>query len=102
MLSDLLSPRSRILFDCSFVSRMVSLLVALAMLALGPLACASSPRPLALAATREALADLDEFGVLLVSAGLSVETIPQGWELSPVQAKRLRLHLGLLPSLPQC
>lgn len=76
-------------------------LLALALLGFCPLACASPPRPLALASTRDALAELDEFGALLLGAGLPVEAIPQGRDVSPTQAKRLRLHLGLVASLPQ-
>lgn len=79
----------------------LSLLAVLALLASGPVACASHPPPDALAAIRDALAGLDEFGALLLVAGLPVEAIPQGRSVSPVQAERLRRHLALLPYLPQ-
>jgi hypothetical protein len=77
------------------------LFVTLALIASGPVACASRPPPDALAATRDALATLDDFGALLLGAGLPVEAIPQGRSVSPVQAERLRRHFGLLPYLPQ-
>jgi hypothetical protein len=64
-------------------------------------ACASHPRPLALASTRDALAGLDEFGALLLGAGLPIELIPEGRAVSPPQAKRIRFTLTILPALPQ-
>jgi hypothetical protein len=69
---------------------------------LGPLACASNaPRQqLALASTRDMLASLDEFGTLLVQAGLCVESLPRGSEVSPQQAGQLRLHFLLCPARP--
>lgn len=76
--------------------------VALALwVALGPCACASPPPPLALATTRDSLASLDEFGALLLGAGLPVDAIPRERDLSPAQAETLRLHFDILPSLPQ-
>ncbi|WP_395840001.1 hypothetical protein [Archangium violaceum] len=77
------------------------MLAVLALLASGPVACASHPPPDALAATRDALAGLDEFGALLLGAGLPVEAIPQGRSVSPVQAERLRRYFAILPYLPQ-
>jgi hypothetical protein len=73
----------------------------LALLASGPVACASHPPPDALAATRDVLAGLDEFGALLLGAGLPVEAIPQGRSVSPVQAERLRRYFAILPHLPR-
>jgi hypothetical protein len=77
------------------------LLAVLALVASGPVACASHPPPDALAATRDVLAGLDEFGALLLGAGLPVEAIPQGRSVSPVQAERLRRYFAILPYLPQ-
>jgi hypothetical protein len=71
------------------------------LLASGPVACASPPPPSALAATRDALAGLDDFGALLLEAGLPVEAIPQGRSVSPVQAERLWRYFTILPYLPQ-
>ncbi|WPB76318.1 hypothetical protein KYC5002_45955 [Archangium violaceum] len=62
-----------------------------------PLACASKSQPQALSATRDRLAELDEFGALLVKAGLATEFLPTGVELSPEQAQQLRLHFDLNP-----
>src|SRR6218665_925748 len=77
------------------------LAVALALLvAIGQPACASQP-PLALASTRDTLAGLDEFGALLLGAGLFPSNIPQGREGSPEQATMLRRSLAILPSVPR-
>ena len=65
-----------------------------------PLACASNSPPQAFASTREALADLDEFGALLLRAGLPPEHLPSGRELSPEQAQQLRLQFHLYPIYP--
>ncbi|MFE8596470.1 hypothetical protein [Archangium violaceum] len=97
-------PRSRrkwIRVACISVRPPLSLLLLLPLLASGPVACASHPPPDALAATRDALAGLDEFGALLLGAGLPIEAIPEGRSVSPVQAERLRRHFGILPYLPQ-
>ncbi len=67
----------------------------LSLVMLTPIACASSRQPEAFATTRDALADLDEFGVLLLKAGLSIEVLPKGRDLSPEQARQLRLHFHL-------
>ncbi|MFE8602839.1 hypothetical protein [Archangium violaceum] len=83
------------------VSPPLSLLVLLPLLASCPVACASHSSPEALAATRDTLAGLDEFGALLLGAGLPVEAIPQGRSVSPVQAERLRRYFAILPYLPQ-
>ncbi|ATB28296.1 hypothetical protein [Melittangium boletus] len=101
MLSEPRSPRRWIRVACLSVRPPLSLLALLAVLASGPVACASRPPPEALAATRDTLAGLDEFGALLLGAGLPVEAIPQGRSVSPVQAERLRRHLAILPYLPQ-
>ena len=77
------------------------LLVVLTVVVSGPVACASNSQPQALAPTRDALAELDEFGALLVMAGLPSETIPTGREMSLEQARRLRLLLRLLPYNPR-
>ncbi|QRO01428.1 hypothetical protein JRI60_21610 [Archangium violaceum] len=64
----------------------------------GPLGCASSTPPSqAFGSTRDKLAELDEFGVLLLKAGLPTEFLPMGSELSPSQARQLRLHFDLNP-----
>lgn len=70
----------------------------LAALLLCPVACASSPRPEAFRAMREALAQLDDFGALLLEAGLPADTLPTGPELTPEEATRLRVSFGLYPS----
>ncbi|WNG22739.1 hypothetical protein F0U62_00890 [Cystobacter fuscus] len=101
MLSEPRSPRRWIRVACLSVRPPLSLLAVLALLASGPVACASRPPPEALASTRDALAGLDEFGALLLGAGLPVEAIPQGRSVSPVQAERLRRHFAILPYLPQ-
>ncbi|WNG56548.1 hypothetical protein F0U59_18635 [Archangium gephyra] len=75
-------------------------LALLSLVLLCPLACASNSPPQAFASTREALADLDEFGALLLRAGLPPEYLPMGRELSPEQAKVLRLQLHLYPLNP--
>jgi hypothetical protein len=72
----------------------------LSVVLLCPLACASNSPPQAYASTREALADLDEFGALLMRAGLPPEFLPSGRELSPDQAQQLRLQLHLYPLYP--
>lgn len=101
MPSDLCSRRRWIRVACFSARAPLSLLVMLAVLASCPVACASHPPPDALAATRDALAGLDDFGALLLGAGLPVEAIPQGRSVSPVLAERLRRHFALLPYLPQ-
>lgn len=50
----------------------------------------------ALSPTRRALAELDEFGALLINAGLPVGALPVGPELSVVEARRLLLTLQWL------
>ncbi len=63
-----------------------------------PLACASHPpAPSAYSSTRDALADLDEFGALLVKAGLPAELLPKEREVSPELARKLRMHFHLVP-----
>ena len=64
-------------------------------LLLSPLACASNTQPQVFAATRDTLADLDEFGVLLLKAGLPLEVLPKGRDLSPEEARELRLYTHL-------
>jgi len=70
----------------------------LAVLLLSPVACASGPRPEVFRAMREALAQLDDFGALLLEAGLPADTLPTGPELTPGEATRLRVSFGLYPS----
>jgi hypothetical protein len=77
------------------------LLALLLVLASSPVACASHPSLDVLATTRDALAGLDDFGALLLGTGLPVEAIPQGRNVSPVQAERLRRYFAILPYLPQ-
>jgi hypothetical protein len=76
------------------------ILTLLSMVLLCPLACASNTPPQTYASTREALADLDELGALLMRAGLPPEFLPSGRELSPEQAQQLRLQLHLYPLYP--
>ncbi|MFP2927224.1 hypothetical protein ACLESO_18910 [Pyxidicoccus sp. 3LG] len=45
--------------------------------------------------TRAVLAGTDDFGMLLISAGLSPEELPQGEEVTVPQASQLRLLLSL-------
>lgn len=78
----------------------LGLLTLLSVVLLCPLACASNSPPQAYASTRDALADLDEFGALLMRAGLPPELLPSGRELSPEQAQQLRLQLHLYPLYP--
>ncbi|PTL75527.1 hypothetical protein [Vitiosangium sp. GDMCC 1.1324] len=101
MPSEQVSRRRWIRVACFSARAPLSLLVMLAVLASCPVAYASHPSSDALAATRDALAGLDEFGALLLGAGLPIEAIPQGRSLSPVQAERLRRHFSILPYLPQ-
>lgn len=101
MLSEPRSRRMWIRVACFSARAPLSSLVMLAVLTSCPVACASHPPPDALAATRDALACLDEFGALLLGAGLPVEAIPQGRSASPVQAERLRRYFAILPYLPQ-
>lgn len=70
-------------------------------LAVGSCACASRPPPQALAPIRDRLANLDEFGALLLRAGIPVEDVPEGRHLSPEQAEQFRRYLLVLPSVPQ-
>ncbi|WNG19327.1 hypothetical protein [Cystobacter fuscus] len=67
----------------------------LAVLLLCPAACASGPRPEVFRATRDVLADLDDFGALLLDAGLPADTLPPGREVTPEDATRLRITFGL-------
>ncbi len=101
MPSERVSRRRWIRVACFSAHAPQSLLVLLAVLASCPVACASHPPPDALAATRDVLAGLDEFGALLLGAGLPVEAISQGHSVSPVQAERLRRYFAILPYLPQ-
>ncbi len=78
----------------------LGLLTLLSVVLLCPLACASNSPPQAYASTRDALANLDEFGALLIRAGLPPELLPSGRELPPEQAKQLRLQFHLYPLYP--
>lgn len=83
---------------CAGPTRLLpDLFVVLSLVLLCPLACASNAPPAAYATTRDALADLDEFAVLLLKAGLPAELLPKGRDLSPQEAKQLRLHFHLFP-----
>ena len=64
----------------------------LAVLLLCPVACASGQRPKVFRAMRDALAQLDDFGALLLEAGLPADTLPTGPELTPQEATRLRIR----------
>ncbi|MFL5349099.1 MAG: hypothetical protein ACJ8AT_30230 [Hyalangium sp.] len=101
MLSERVSRRRWIRIACPSAHAPLSLLVLLAVLASCPVACASHPAPDELAATRDVLAGLDEFGALLLGAGLPVEAIPQGRSVSPEQAERLRRYFAILSYLSQ-
>lgn len=81
---------------CAGSARLLpGLLAALSFVLLCPLACASNAPPAAYASTRDVLAELDEFAVLLLKAGLPTELLPKGRDLSPQEARQLRLQLHL-------
>lgn len=102
MPSDQRSRRSRFYAALGLCRSPFDLAVVLALaVAFGPFACASHPSPLAFAAERDTLANLDEFGALLHGAGLPASAIPEGRDLSLAQAGGLRRYLVLLPSLPE-
>jgi hypothetical protein len=61
------------------------------------LACASAPRPQALTPVIDAYKRLDEFGAVLVLAGLPAEQVPQDARLTPKQAANLHEQLALTP-----
>lgn len=64
----------------------------------GIMGCAASkPPPQAFSTARDKLAELDEFGALLLRAGLPTEFLPTGSELSPRQARQLQLYFDLNP-----
>jgi len=94
------SRRTEFCLASTLVRFALSLFMPLFLLLVCPLACASNNPPQAYASTREVLADLDEFGALLMRAGLPPDLLPSGRELSPEQAKILRLHLHLYPLYP--
>ena len=75
---------------------MSRLLMLLVLLSSSSLACAGAPQRQALASTRQALAELDEFGALLLQAGLPAEVIPTERELMVEEAKQLRLRFLML------
>jgi hypothetical protein len=94
MPSETHSPRSGTRLASSSTRLLPGQLAVLALL-LCPLACASNTQPQAFATARDALADLDEFGVLLLKAGLPIDVLPKGRDLSPGQARQLRLYSHL-------
>ena len=96
------SPSSRLLHftNCLWVKSVFAVTTLIVALGLGPVACAGRIAPTALESTRDVLAGLDDFGALLLGAGLSPDAIPTGAEISPTVARRLRIHLGILPSVP--
>ena len=103
MPSEINSRRSWICFVFGPSRAPLGMAVAVALVVtFGPCACAGyPPPPLALASTRDSLAGLDEFGALLLGAGLPMQSIPEGRDLSPEQAERLLRYFSILPSLPQ-
>ena len=101
MPSEAPSPRKRILVASAPARLPPGLFLAFVLLASVPVACASNSPPQAFASTRDALAELDEFGVLLLGTGLPVEVIPSGREVSPEQARRLLVYFSFLPYSPQ-
>lgn len=74
--------------------RLLKLLIPVAWVMLFALACASGPAPRA-EETAPKIAIQDDFGVLLLHAGLSPEELPKGNELSAEQAHQLQLLLEL-------
>lgn len=97
MPSEALSPRKGTRLASSRARLFPGLLIALSLVLLCPLACASNPPPQVFGPTRDKLAVLDEFGALLVKAGLPPELLPTGFEVSPEQAQQLRLQFELNP-----
>jgi hypothetical protein len=97
------SPSSRLLHftNCLWVKSVFAVTTLIVVLGLGSIACAGRIAPTALEATRDVLAGLDDFGALLLGAGLSPDAIPTGAEISPTVARRLIIQLGILPSVPQ-
>jgi hypothetical protein len=76
--------------------RLLKLLVPVAWVMQFALACASNPAPRYVeAAPRYKLAVKDDFGVLLLHAGLPPEELPTGNELSAEQVRQLQLQLDL-------
>lgn len=64
-----------------------------------PAACARAPRLEALQPTRAAVAELDDWGALLLEAGMPTTALPTGDTLTPDEVKRLRLVLSLPASV---
>lgn len=100
MPSEALSPRKGTRLASSLAHLFPGPFIAFSLALLCPLACASNPQPQAFGPTRDKLAELDEFGALLVKAGLPTELLPTGLELSPAQAQQLRLQFELHPPRP--
>jgi hypothetical protein len=61
-----------------------------------PAGCARKPERTIYGNSRAVLAELDDFGVLLLSAGLLPEALPTGAEVTVEEAGRLRLLVTLL------
>ncbi|MBM7115682.1 hypothetical protein [Archangium primigenium] len=59
------------------------------------LACTSAPVVVREQPPRNKLANVDDFGALLVDAGLPTEDLPRNPELSAAQANELKLRLSL-------
>ncbi len=78
-----------------------SVFLTLAVMLMCPLACASNTQGQALASMRDTLAELDEFGALLLQAGVPFDRLPKGRELSVEEARRLRVFFSFSPWTPQ-
>src|SRR5689334_10531166 len=73
----------------------------LVLLVSSPMACAGSSRVQMYAPTRQVLAQIDDFGTLLLKAGLPPEELPGGTQVSADDARRLLRTFELYPETPQ-
>ena len=80
---------------CSRLSVPSSWWLTFALLLPGLAGCARSTEGV-FSQTRAVLAAMDDFGMLLIGAGLSPEELPQGQDVSVQEASRLRLLLSLV------
>jgi hypothetical protein len=77
-------------------SMWVSMVVAVWVVA-GAVGCASAP----MGKERAKLAGLSDFGLLLFKAGVPLEKVPEGEEVTPEQADEMLLLLKLYPATPR-
>lgn len=74
-------------------------LLSLLLVGSAPAACARAPRIEALQPTRTAVAELDDWGALLLEAGVPTTALPTGDTLTLDEVKRMRLMLSLPASV---